>query len=363
MKLRCACKNVSLQLVSSLLLFLVCGGASSLAEEVIAKIPAGPAPRAVAVNSRTDRIYVVNEAGAVTVIDGATDSIVTSLTVGSGPVAIAVNTKTDRAYVANQFGLSVSVIDGVTNSIEATLNMSPFGIPVGVAVDSRRNLVYVLNGDFHSGVIVVSGDTNQVIGNIQFSTRDCVDPVDIAVNPKTNRLYVTCPAAAPNGLGGPANNLLVIDGSTRSTSVVTVGGQQGPLHVAVNPKTDLVYVTGQGPQGCGGSGSFFCEIVSVIDGSTNTVVNSFETGTVNGTRGFIALNPKTYRIYVINEFSQSLTVIDAKTNQIVDHVGVGPFPFGMAANVKTNLLYVANAQGNSLSVIAGPHSHVHVSGL
>src|SRR5487761_1188304 len=57
--------------------------------------------RAVVVNPATHKVYAVDEgAGNVSVIDERTGSIRT-VKVGERPIAIAVNPKTNRLYVAN----------------------------------------------------------------------------------------------------------------------------------------------------------------------------------------------------------------------------------------------------------------------
>src|SRR3954471_19670343 len=81
------------------LAFLALGALPARAQAVLATIPAGTEPRAVAVNPVTNRIYVVNEfSNDVTVIDGATRAA-TRVAVGKRPQYIAVNTRTNRVFV------------------------------------------------------------------------------------------------------------------------------------------------------------------------------------------------------------------------------------------------------------------------
>src|SRR4051812_43402613 len=66
----------------------------------------------------------------------------------------------------------------------------------------------------------------------------------------------------------------------------------------------------------------------------------------------VAVNPATGRVYVANEFSNDVTVIDAST-RATTRVAVGNRPQYIAVNSRTNRIYVANAQDASLSVIDG----------
>ncbi len=98
----------------------------------------------MAVNPRTNRIYVTNSNdGTVSVIDGTTNSVVATIPVGTTPQAVAVNPSTNNIFVANAGDNTVSVIDGATNTVSG---MAPVGhLPLGVAVNSITNRVYVTN--------------------------------------------------------------------------------------------------------------------------------------------------------------------------------------------------------------------------
>jgi hypothetical protein len=100
-------------------------------------------------------------------------------------------------------------------------------------------------------------------------------------------------------------------------------------------------------------------IVSVIDGSDNTVIDTINMG-VNPNYSFafpgIAVNPATNTIYVTYD-EGSVSIIDGSDNNVIDtiNLGVDPnyyfiFP-GIAVNPATNTIYVANSQGSSISVI------------
>ena len=58
----------------------------------------------------------------------------------------------------------------------------------------------------------------------------------------------------------------------------------------------------------------------------------------------MAVNPTTNRIYVANETSNNVSVIDGATNTVVATVTVGVAPSGVAVNPTTNRIYVANCE-------------------
>src|ERR1043165_3021889 len=86
------------------------------------QIPTGQQPMALAVNENTHKIYIVNHNSAsVTVVDGPTGAVAATVKTGSGPEAIAVNPVTNRIYTANSGSNTVTVIDGATDTAVASV--------------------------------------------------------------------------------------------------------------------------------------------------------------------------------------------------------------------------------------------------
>ena len=141
--------------------------------------------------------------------------------VGSFPRAVAVNSVTNKIYVANYQGASVTVVDGVTTGT-STLAVGPE--PVALAIDETLNKIYVANQGSNT-VSVIDGNTNQVTTITVGS-----GPSAIAFNGVTNKVYVA------NSDG----TLAVIDGTSGSTATLTVGSFSGSL--AVNRATDEIAI-------------------------------------------------------------------------------------------------------------------------
>jgi YVTN family beta-propeller protein len=125
---------------------------SGRTDKVVATIPFNlGAPRAIAVNPATDTIYAVrgiNGKGIAAVISGQTNTVVARIPVGAIPDAVAVNLNTNIIYVANQFvppgpNGTVSVLNGQTNKPLATISVGV--APAGVAADPATNRAYVPN--------------------------------------------------------------------------------------------------------------------------------------------------------------------------------------------------------------------------
>jgi YVTN family beta-propeller protein len=241
---------------------------------------------AIAVNAVTDKVYVANVLGNVTVIDGATDAQ-TTVALGALPGAIAVNPATNKVYVVNESASSVTVIDGATNA--ATVIPAGSGGPL--AVNAATNKVYESNTGGNS-VTVIDGATNAAT-----SIAVGADPGAIAVNPVTDTVYVDV-----EGMGSVA----VIDGATNAITYVPVG--DGPGAIAVNTVTNTVYVA-----------VYRSKNVAVIDGATNAV------GTIAvGTHPeYVAVNEATNRIYATDD-SYFVAVIDGNAVPTAPVFSSGP---------------------------------------
>ena len=65
----------------------------------------------------------------------------------------------------------------------------------------------------------------------------------------------------------------------------------------------------------------------------------------------IAIDSGSNRIYVANQRTVSLTVIDGKTNLPVGTVKVGTIPYALEVDGSAHLLYVANFSSNDVTVV------------
>ena len=144
-----------------------------------------------------------------------------------------------------------------------------------------------------------------------------------------------------------SDNVSVLDIST-NTVITTIPVGSSPRGVAVSPAGTRVYIT-----------NYVSNDVSVIDTASNTVVATIPMLPVlaispppppSAPMG-IAINPAGTRVYVANNISGHVTVIDAITNTVLGSVISGSIPFGVAVHPSGNLVYVTNRGESSVSVI------------
>src|SRR4029077_3429882 len=101
------------------------------------------------------------------------------------------------------------------------------------------NKIYVAN--FNNGTVTVIDGTTNLSSTVPVGA----NPYSLAINPVTNKIYVT-------NSGG----ITIMDGATNSTTLVSAGS--GPRAVAVNSVTNKIYAA-----------NFSSNDVTVIDGATN----------------------------------------------------------------------------------------------
>lgn len=285
----------------------------------------GEAPDALAVNPVTNKIYVANGA-AVTVIDGATNTIrTTTQLLLNGLTAIAVNPVTNFIYItASQGTGTLFAVNGTSDTLSLSGIALIGGYPSAVAVNSLTNRIYVTDNQRTGHVVVIDGSTNNRVAS--FLTGN--SPGAVAVNPVTNRVYVA---------NYSDSDVAVVDGATRTTNTINAGSNPSP--VAVNQLTNQVYVPNMGDN--------TVTVIDAANGGTTSIVNAGTGPTA------VAVNPATNKIYVPNSLSGDVTVIDGLNGNAATTVSAGLGPFAVAVNTVTNKAYVTNSISGNVTVIDG----------
>ncbi|MBP1963923.1 YncE family protein [Paenibacillus aceris] len=282
--------------------------------QVIGNVGTGDGTAFLAVNTRTNRVYATNfRAGTVSVISGITNKLITNVSVGEHPFGIAIHRGRNRIYVANTSG-TIVIIDGGTNRILQTLKVG--GSPALVAVNERTNRIYVTNVGKDS-VHVINGLTMRLIKTIKVGRNPIITP---GILPQTNRIFV-------------ANNLSrfasVISGSTLGKSTpIQLGRRQS--EIAVNPLTNRIYITSAQQVGKGK--------LYVINGQTNTIIRSLSIPTFSS----LLVNPLSNRFYIGDSETRDLFVYNGLTNSLLVKLRTGLSAGNMTLNTRSNRIYVGN---------------------
>jgi YVTN family beta-propeller protein len=199
----------------------------------------------VAVNQKTGNVYVTDwDDGTVTVLDGS-GTLLSTIALAARPLGVAVDPTANRIYVAN--GNSISVIDGATNSLIGTIVDPNIINPGAVAVNPTTNTIYVAQGS--NPLAVIDGVTNSVTATVAVGTSAAA----VVVDAQTNFIYV---ANAGNCDFSQQGNVTVVNGSTKATTTLKDSNMPYPFGITVNPATNKIYVV-----------SILSNNVTVIDGA------------------------------------------------------------------------------------------------
>lgn len=338
-------------------------------------------PMDIAVNAATNTIYVLNTNNAVTVIDGGTNTVTATVKVKTGTNGtFAVNPVSNKIYVASALNDNFSVINGADNTFSTIALLSGDSVGTAVVLNPVTNRIYASVGNTSPAtpfrVTVIDGMKDTVITDVTDPTNGLLIPVDMAVDPATNKIYVS-DASGPNtvsaidgttnaltdislggSLGGPesiavdpvsnrvyvnlvqSNKVVALDGTTHVATTLPLPGSaagNSPISLGVNPVTDKIYVTSTG------------DFVGVIDGADYATATVTTPAFTSG----VAVNIATHRAYVTTgTTSASVIEIDEPTNTTTTVV-TGVAPNAVAVNPLTNEIYAANFSTNNVTVIDG----------
>jgi DNA-binding beta-propeller fold protein YncE len=298
----------------------------------------GTAPTVVLANSTTNRWMFTGEGGGA---EFSGTAFVEPLTPRAMQSGAAWDAATDNMYAAD--GLNWFA----TNN--AKFLLSGQGGCNAVAVNPATSRVYVSCGFLGNGLgagISAYDGVALSLANVHVTTSPLAyamlnanaQPTGLAVNPNTNRIYVTG-ATSPTSLdvleASTYKVLASIPGLPDQSADFLVAGYLGlplPRPVAVNTVTNTIFVVNS-----------VTSTISVFDGNTNTLTGTIAIPTPDGAVVSQSLPPAT----LLSEIKPGNTFYSASTGIVTTLGGA----IAVAVNESGNLLYVANVNG-TVSVFA-----------
>jgi YVTN family beta-propeller protein len=319
-------------------------------------------PLLSAVDPSTNKVYIVTNGNQVVPVDGITDGPGPPILSGVAASDIAAVPYTHKLYLTTGASNQVTQIDettGTTTAIPvsqpylrlsadpvrnkiyawspgtgtspasidvidgASLTASVVAIPASISDLSINAATNKLYAPSQAGpVYVLSGHANSVVTSIPITGAS----YNVAVNPTTNKIYVTNTASS-------SNQIIIIDGPSDTAGSTTIPLTYRPISVAINPIANKLYLA---------DGSS----VSTVDLQANTVAAISASGGANS----IAVNPITNKIYLSQ--ASGFSAIDGITNNLTTvSMGVNDLAFRSVVNPITNKAYT-NSNNNGLVRIA-----------
>jgi YVTN family beta-propeller protein len=347
----------------------------------------GIEPVTSVVDQATHTVYVANIAeDTVSVIDGtrcnssssSRCSPIATLTVGPNPLFMAFDPTTGTLYVTIIGGTenTIAVVNANTCNARNTsgCGQTPAvvtvpgaiydddsGIASNIVLDTADHTLYI--GDAAEGPVsfldTASCNGTNTSGCSQTPTTSATNGDDLTIDHTNHSVYVT------NFIDA---TLSVFDSATCNAGNTSGCGQTaGPfpnntlgLPGTVDETTHTIYVGATFNDGA-------LDYVAMIDGSTcNSTITSGCGNTpamvqVGSFPVQIAIDPTTRTVYVVNQESSTISVLNADTCNATNQAGCsrlplpalgsGVGPFGIDIDVNTHTLYVPSDEANNVWVL------------
>ncbi|MBI1926446.1 beta-propeller fold lactonase family protein [Candidatus Poribacteria bacterium] len=288
-------------------------------------------------------IYVTNEgSNTVSVIDGQSDSVIATIPVGSQPRWMSLSDDLQTLYVTNHGSNDVSVISTAGNAVIGS-------VPVDVGpcwVEVAGQFLGVSNRDAGS-LSLINRTNNSLVSTVQFAPNAKTNwSKPISTNVLAQQLGRQSIIALNEGTDEAVIIGVPLDGSLPFVeATIPTGTGSGPrwTDVLLNPTGSLSYVSD------GGNNT-----VSVIR-SVMIPTPSFQiidTIAVGQSPFWLRLTPNAQFAYVVNLGSDSLSKISLANNQVVATIPVSQSPHYLAITDDSSLVFVPNFDDNTVSVVS-----------
>ncbi len=259
--------------------------------------------------------------------------------VGKGVYELAVSPKDNALFVATAQnssgdGGTVFRLDPATLAVQQSINTELKSF--GAAINPQTNVLYIGN-TVNGSVTAIEASSGKVLNTLVLDSRKRsetvrpLQPRQVAVDAKTNRVYIT-------GLG-PQSVVWVVDGSTlKLVSTIPNTGKMG-TGLAVDSDAQKVYVTN-------GDG----ELVT-INARTNAIEKKQK---IDGDKEHfflnIALDTRGQRAFLTDSKQAQVLVVDLRNQQVIQRIDV-PESLAVLFNGDRDELYVTHRKAGKVSII------------
>ncbi|MEH6399641.1 MULTISPECIES: 7-bladed beta-propeller protein YncE [Pantoea] len=259
--------------------------------------------------------------------------------VGKGVYELAVSPKDNALFVATAQnssgdGGTVFRLDPATLAVQQSINTDLKSF--GAAINPQTNVLYIGN-TVNGSVTAIDASSGKVLNTLVLDSRKRsetvrpLQPRQVAVDAKTNRVYIT-------GLG-PQSVVWVVDGSTlKLVSTIPNTGKMG-TGLAVDSDAQKVYVTN-------GDG----ELVT-INARTNAIEKKQK---IDGDKEHfflnIALDTRGQRAFLTDSKQAQVLVVDLRNQQVIQRIDV-PESLAVLFNGDRDELYVTHRKAGEVSII------------
>lgn len=310
--------------------------------EVQGFFPASQYLEAVAVDPARHRVYAAGN-DKLTAYDSATNAVVWRTTV-AGEVGIAVDPVSGTVYVTGFLGRVLQVVNPANGAV--TQNIEVGVAPSQVAIDPKTHKLYVANGlqsdpfGFYGlGVSEVSQGGNIETNDIPVNAANNDGGLAVAVDSDSQRLYVS---------HAHTYHLSVINTDTRALVADIDLGPDGWVNgITVDEENGKIWATS------GATGK-----VLVIDQATNVIENRIPAGY---SMWGIDINPAQGLVFASDQGCASqpacgkVVIFDAAAQTILNTIPIGAgTAHGLAVDPSADKVYVSDITSNRVVILGVP---------
>ena len=275
----------------------------------------------IAVNSRTHRVYYVDQDGRITVVNGPNHSIITSYGtgVGTGPHVLLVNPAANKIFVFGRDG--AAVIDGNSDAVSPITLPSEFGAVTAVYNPVNGRIYVSGNTDAGAAIHVFDGSTGAFLSSKPMANRNIRG---LTIDAATNTLYAGSPTLFNDGAVIEAFN--AADLSVRGSFNVGAAALEfdaGRLFL-LDYDYSRIYPAARNN-------------IGILDPANGSIVRR----TLGHTPRDIAINAITNRVYVTDQEAPEMVVLNGADHSVVARVPV---------NVTSSDPYYATESGPRRSI-------------
>lgn len=311
---------------------------------VTATITTAQSPAGVAISPDGRKAYVATRSAPVTLINTANNLVLGSPGTASQANSIVADPSGRWVYVTNVTA-GIAVLDAATAVMKDLIPVVVNGVtvfagggstlnPQGLALSPDGRHLFV-SDDRDGGLIaMVEIATKTVVTSFSMGTG--WTPLGIAVHPDGQRAYVAFADMTASNL----DVIRVFDIVTMTPAAISIPVGARPTGIAVTSDGTKVYVSNN-----------LANSVTVIDADTNQAMTTVAVGLAPAG---LAISPDNTRLYVANNDGGSVNVIDVASDMVLGSpINVGTRPTSIAISPDGQRAYVVNEGSNNVTEIGG----------
>jgi len=240
---------------------------------------------------------------------------------------------------------TVSFFDGASSLGSSTLTAGQGSFSIALLTAGTHSITATYNGDSTfapSTSSAISQSVTQSATTTVLSTSPTASVFGQAVK-------LTATVTSTSGGGRPTGTVAFNYGQTSVGTASAVSGSETLTTTVLPVGTDSITAVYQGDS------NFTSSTSPAISELVLPGVPTFSTNAIPVGTGPIAmaLNTATNKLYIANEGSNTVSVLDVGTNSVITTINVGTAPAAVGVNEQTNLIYVADSGSDDVAVIDG----------